>query len=155
MPRPASLASAGALLLALAALAGCGGDSSENTAYVEQVNAAQTEFAATVTRVSREITPTSSSRQDQRTLARFAGAIDGVVGDLRRIEVPAEVRPEHDRLVAAMTGFGRDIDEANDALRRPSRRTLAAAQRTISRATTTVNSRINAAIGAINVKLGV
>ncbi|MBA3327254.1 MAG: hypothetical protein H0T43_03015 [Solirubrobacterales bacterium] len=155
MARPARPASAGALLLVLAALAGCGGDSSENTAYVDQVNAAQAEFAATVSQVSREITSTSSAREDQRTLARFEGAIDGVVGDLRRIDVPTDVRPEHDRLVSAMTGFGDDIEVANAALRRPSRRTLADAQRTISRATMTVNSRINAAIGAINDKLGV
>jgi hypothetical protein len=53
-----------------------------------------------------------------------------------------------------MSGFGADIAEANEALRSPTRTTLERAQQTIGRATVTVNDRINAAISAINRKLG-
>ncbi len=141
-------------LLALAALlVGCASEASEKNSYVHQVNQAQKHFATTVTRVSTAITPTSSARDDRRTLGRFEAAIDGIVGDLRRIEVPARVRREHARLVSAMSGFGTDVHEANVALRKPDRRTLAEAQRHIARATATVNVRINAAIRAINDRL--
>ena len=141
-----------ALLCGLVLLAGCGGDSEESNAYVDDVNAAQMEFADNVARLSREITRESSPREDRRTLDRFEGAIDGVVDDLRRIDPPDVVDAEHDRLIAAMNGFGTEVEEATAALRDPTRGRIA--QRTLAQATAAVDRRINAAITAINSKLG-
>ena len=143
-----------ALLCGLVLIAGCGGDSEENNAYVDDVNAAQVEFADNVARLSREITEDSSPREDRATLDRFEGAIDGVVDDLRRIDPPDVVDAEHDRLVAAMNGFGTEVEEATDALRDPTRSRIERAQRTLAQATAAVDRRINAAITAINSKLG-
>ncbi len=148
-----------ALALALAALVlgACGGgddDRDAKNAYVRQVNAAQTQFATTVTTVSRQITPKSSTRQDRRTLQRFQMAIADVVTRLRAIKAPSEVRAEHKQLVAAMSGFGAEIKQANAALRNPNTRAIADAQRSIATATQTVNVRIDSAIAAINSKLG-
>jgi hypothetical protein len=138
-------------------MAACGGGADERKAkndYVNQVNAAQSDFAATVAAVSKRITKKSSSSQDRKTLEQFQSAIENVVKDLRAIKVPSAVRSEHGQLVAAMRGFGAQIKQATLALRNPDARTIAAAQRTIQAATQTVNLRIDAAIAAINSKLG-
>lgn len=155
---PGVLRTAALALLAFAALAlgACGGadDREAKNDYVRQVNAAQNEFAQTVTTVSERITDESSSSEDRKTLAQFQTAIDDVVTDLRDIKVPAAVKSEHAQLVKAMSGFGAEIEKATLALRNPDSRTIAEASRTIQSATQTVNVRIDAAIAAINSKLG-
>ena len=145
------------LLLALAALAlgACGGndDRDARNAYVGKVNAVQNEFADTVRTVSEQITPKSSSKQDRKTLDQFQKAIADAVKNLKGIDVPDNVQSEHDQLVAAMSNFGRQIQEATAALQNPDSAKIAEAQRTIQTATQTVNLRIDAAIAAINSKL--
>jgi hypothetical protein len=146
------------ILVALAALAlgACGDESNSReakNAYVREVNVAQTQFATTVTNVSQQITPKSSPTQDRRTLERFETAIDDVVQKLRGIDVPGDVETEHKQLIAAMTGFGAEIEKATAALRDPDTRSIAEAQRAISSATQNVNGQIDAAIAAINSKL--
>ena len=138
-----------------AALIACGGsdDREAKNAYVRQVNAAQAEFAQTVTTVSEGITEKSSSRQDRKTLEQFQTAIDDVVTDLRDIEVPGVVEDEHAQLVKAMTGFGSDIRGAINALSNPTQANIEQARKTITAAAQTVNVRIQAAIAAINSKL--
>jgi hypothetical protein len=137
-------------------LGACGGDDDRKAKsdYVKQVNIAQSEFAANVETVAERITNKSSSSQDRKTLEQFQAAIDDVVTDLRAIKVPGDVESEHKQLVGAMSGFGAQIEEATLALRNPDSRTIAEAQRTIQTATQTVNVRIDAAIAAINSKLG-
>jgi gas vesicle protein len=151
------LKSVALLLLAFAALAlaACGGndDREEKNAYVREVNAAQAEFAQTVTTVSERITEKSSSSQDRKTLEQFQTAIDDVVTDLRDIKVPGAVDAEHAQLVEAMSGFGSDIRGAVSALRNPTQQNIQEARKTITAATQTVNVRIDAAIAAINSKL--
>ena len=156
MPGPLRIATLLSLLLAALALGACGGDDERDAknAYVQAVNDAQTEFASTVTTVSQRITPESSSSEDRRTLRRFQTAIEDVVRQLRTIDVPSDVEAEHRQLVAAMSGFGADIKKATDALRNPNTRSIAEAQRTIANATQMVNTRVDAAIAAINSKLG-
>lgn len=149
MPRRPVLA----VLLAAVLLAGCGG-ADESNAYVDDVNAAQMDFAQTVDRLSSSITPESSASEDRRTLNRFEGAIGEVVADLREIDAPEVVEPEHQQLIAAMSGFGTDIDAAVDALRGGSRSAIRRAQRTLADATARVDRRINMAISGINTKLG-
>jgi FKBP-type peptidyl-prolyl cis-trans isomerase (trigger factor) len=137
------------------ALVACGGSDEREAknAYVRQVNAAQAEFAQTVTTVSERITEKSSSRQDRRTLEQFQTAIDDVVTDLRDIDVPDTVDAEHAQLVKAMDGFGGDIRGAIGALSNPTQANIEEARKTITTAAQTVNVRIQAAIAAINSKL--
>lgn len=151
----ATIATLLCLLLGAVALGACGGDDTEaKNAYVQKVNDAQAAFASTVTTVSQEITPKSSSKDDRATLERFQKAIEEVVAKLRGIPVPSDVESEHKQLVGAMTGFGEDISTATDALRNPNSRKIEEAQRAITMATQTVNVRIDQAIAAINSKLG-
>ncbi len=144
-----------ALLPALG-LGACGGAAEREAlnAYVAKVNAAQNEFASEVTTVSQQITRKSSAAKDRKTLKKFETAIDDVVTDLRAIDVPQKVRTEHDQLVSAMADFGAQISTATTALDKPTTRSIAEAQRSIATATQTVNAQIDAAIAAINSKLG-
>ncbi len=144
-------------ILAALALVACGDDGGtsarERTDYAQRVNEAQTTFASTVATVaSGTSTATSISRQ-QRTLRRFEAAINGVVADLRAIKPPSEVTAEHKRLTAVLEDFGRDIAEANAAMRNPTPQSLGAAKARVRTATQSVNARVNAAIAAINAKL--
>ncbi|MDQ3723910.1 MAG: hypothetical protein M3376_12810 [Actinomycetota bacterium] len=157
MSGPLKIISSVLLALAALALGACGGGDDERKAkndYVRQVNNAQNEFAQTVTTVSERITNKSTSSQDRKTLQQFQAAIDDVVTNLRAIDVPGAVKSEHEQLVKAMGGFGAQIGKATLALRNPDTATIAEAQRTIQSATQTVNLRIDAAIAAINSKLG-
>ncbi|MEA2149648.1 MAG: hypothetical protein QOD69_1478 [Solirubrobacteraceae bacterium] len=142
-------------IVAVLALAACGGGTStkDKNAYARKVNAAQQRFASTVSTVDQASGSKSSIAVQQRTLQRFKRAIDGVVGDLRRIDAPGEVAKEHDRLVAVMQGFDNDIGQASDALRNPTTTAIAQAKQRVGLATRSVNGKVNAAISAINVKL--
>jgi hypothetical protein len=142
-------------IVAVLALAGCGGGTStkDKNAYARKVNAAQQRFASTVSTVDQQASSKRSISVQQRTLQRFKRAIDGVVGDLRRIDAPSEVAGEHDRLVAVMAGFDKDIGQASDALRNPTTTAIAQAKERVGLATRSVNGKVNAAIAAINAKL--
>lgn len=155
MSRSLRIASLLTLVVVALSLVACGGgdDQKAKNTYVQQVNAAQSEFSLTVQTVSRQITPRSTSSQDRRTLQRFERAIKDVVKTLASIKVPGSVVSEHQQLVRAMSGFGADIQKATSALRNPDTRAIVGAQQTIQKATQTVNARINAAIAAINSKL--
>lgn len=149
-------APAAAAIVVAAALVACGDggtSTKEKNAYAEKVNAAQTKFASTVTTVSQSEGSKNSISRQRETLRRFEAAINGVVRDLRAIDPPSEVTKEHARLTAVMSGFGKAIGDANDAMSNPTPRGIEQAQQRIATATQSVNARVNAAIAAINVKL--
>lgn len=145
----------GALLAATVAACGAseGNSTEEKNAYVRRINAAQRTYAVTVANVKKSITPSSTPRQDQRTIERFQDAITDIIRNLRTIKVPSDVRREHGLLVAAMTGFGKDIAATARTLRRPTIQAVAEAQRMLGAATITVNTKLAAARGAINRRL--
>jgi hypothetical protein len=144
-------------LLAIAAVAGCGASQGNTTkdknAYVKQVSAAVTKFASTVTNVSESITPASPTGEDRRTIRGFEAAIKDVIGTLQTIKVPSDVSKEHGLLVAAMTGFGKDIAAAGRAMRTQTVSAIAEGQRELRAATITVNAKIRTATDAINTRL--
>lgn len=146
-----------AALLSCAALAACGTSDGNSTKdknnYVGQVNAAVNTFATTVTNVSKSITPDSSTREDRRTIKRFQDAIKNVIGTLKTITVPGDVSKEHGMLVAAMTGFGKEIAAAEKAMHRQTISAISEGQRKLGAATITVNTKIRAATDAINTRL--
>jgi predicted small secreted protein len=144
-------------LLACLTLAACGASKGNTTedknTYVKQVNAAVNKFATTVTAVSKSITPDSSTGQDRRTIRRFEAAIKDVIGTLETIKVPTDVGKEHRLLVAAMTGFGKEIAAAGRAMRTQTISAIAEGQRKLGAATITVNAKIRTATDAINTRL--
>ena len=146
--RRSRLAPVVALAVALP-LGGCGEDERAG-AYVERIDRAQTTFAQRIGELSRDITATSSAREDRRTLRRFEAALDAVVADLRAIHPPGEVRPLHARLVAALAAFEREVDQAVRALAGSSPARLREAQRQLAAAATDVDDEITETTAAIN-----
>lgn len=144
------------LALCVGAFAGCGGSDKVDQAnsYVDSVNRAQNRFASTIDSLTRQITTTSTPAQDKATLARFQAAVDRVVGDLRAVDPPSEVRDLHGNLITAMQDFGKQVQEVSEALSSGNTTRLLAAQEQLAKATATVSQKINTTIAAINRKLG-
>ena len=111
------LLAAGAVALALAgAAAGCGGDVQKDNAYVDRVNLAQTQFASSFARLSREITASSTPAHDRKTLRAIEGSINTTVTDLRAIHPPDKVKSLHGDLVDAIAAYGDAIGTAEQNL---------------------------------------
>ena len=143
------------VLVVVAALliSGCGSDNKQANEYVEAVNKAQTDFAATFDRLSSRITSSSTPAQDQKTLDGFKAAVDKVVGDLRAVEVPSNVKDLHGQLVGEISAYGAEIDKAKGAFADGDARTIVKAQTALVSAVTRVSSQINRTIDEINKKL--
>lgn len=153
-PRPPAALLAALLALVVLLAAGCANGSTDGAnRYVEQVNAAQTDFARTVRKLNGRVTGTSSPRRDRATLRSFTRAVDAVVADLRRIDPPAPVASLHGRLVRDMEAYAGEVKSAASALRSRDAQRLIDSQQRLMKATSTVSGQINAAITAINRKL--
>jgi hypothetical protein len=141
-------------VLALGVVAsGCGSDTKAANDYVDAVNRAQNDFAATFDRLSSQITSTSTPAQDQKTLDGFKRAVDKVVGDLKAVEPPSKVKPLHDELVGEISSYGKEIDKAKTAFAKGSPKEIIKAQTQLVTAVTRVSAQINRTIDAINKKL--
>lgn len=152
--RPARrLLTAGAVVLAVAlGAAGCGGSVEKSNTYVDQVNLAQTQFASSFTRLSREITASSTPAEDRKTLRAIQGSIAKTVTNLRAIDPPDEVKSLHGDLVDAIAGYGDAIGTAEQGLSG----TVAEATRAQAQLATDTgraSTQVTAAISAINQKL--
>ncbi len=137
-------------VLALGALAGCGGDVEESNEYVEAVNTAQSDFARTFDDLQREIDARSTPEDDAATLGKFEKAIDAVVEDLRAAEPPERVAAEHDALIDEVTRYGGIISEAREQFDSDVPREILAARTELSTDVAATSTRINRAIDAIN-----
>jgi hypothetical protein len=143
------------LLLATLVLGACGGGSSdidEKNAYVRELNAAQADFQVSASRISNQRIPTETSGKI-KLVQRLEGAVDEVVGTLKDIDVPGDVRVEHQQLIDAMTGFRGDVRKLTQTYRGGNTHKLPAAIDAFKTAQTRVNTRIDATIAAINSKL--
>ena len=142
-------------VLALAFAAGCGGghDTEQDNAYVEQLNAAQREFAATVKRLDGRVSEDSSPSQDRATLGSFTEAADEVAVEVRDIQAPDAVQRLHARLVDDFETYADEVRSATRSLTSGDPDRVIAAQQRLVKATDTVTAEINAAIDDINAKL--
>jgi hypothetical protein len=147
------LASVLAALAVGIAVAGCGDDNKAANQYVDAVNRAQNDFAKTFDRLSSRITSTSTPQQDRKTLDGFRSAVDKVVGDLRAVEPPEEVKGLHGELVGEISSYGKEIDKAKRAFANGSPKAIIKAQTQLVTAVTRVSGQINRTIDAINEKL--
>jgi outer membrane murein-binding lipoprotein Lpp len=138
----------GALLVS-----GCGSDTKAANDYVDSVNKAQNDFAATFDKLSSKITSTSTARQDRQTLDGFKRAVDKVVVDLRSVKVPSRVKPLHGQLVGEISAYGKEIDKAKAAFSGSDPKAIVRAQTDLVSAVTRVSAQINQTINAINNKL--
>ena len=147
------LLAAGAVALALAgAAAGCGGDVQKDNAYVDRVNLAQTQFASSFARLSREITASSTPAHDRKTLRAIEGSINTTVTDLRAIHPPDKVKSLHGELVDAIAAYGAAIGSAEQNLG-GTEAEATRAQARLAADTGRASTQVTAAVSAINQKL--
>ncbi len=140
-----------AIVLALVA-AGCGGDATESNSYVDRVNLAQTQFAASFERLSRELTAASTPARDRKTLKSIGTAVDATVVDLREIKPPDKVKAQHADLVEAIAAYGEAIGAAREDLGGGAAQATRAEAR-LAADTARTSTRVTTAITAINQRL--
>ncbi len=153
MARLARIAFLATLLIAATALAGCGGDNTENNAYIRELTAAQTQYQTKAKRIEADATPTSTPRQDRRTLDRFSAAISETITALRAIDPPSEVTAEHKAFVDVFVTWHDDVERFTKAIAKPSRDGVERAQRQIAVANQTFNQSLRQAGTNIDAKL--
>lgn len=141
-------------VLSLVGVTACGSKKNERAnTYVNAVNRAQNDFAATFNKLEAQITPKSTPKQDRATLGRFERAIDRVVGQLRAVEAPGNVRPLHGQLIAAIASYRDAVEKARRAFATRDRTKLVKAQASLVRSVTRISARITRTINEINTKL--
>jgi hypothetical protein len=142
------------LVIVAVAASGCGGnDTKSANTYVDSVNKAQNDFAATFDKLSSQITSTSTAAQDRKTLDGFKQAVDKVVVDLKSVMPPDKVKDLHGQLVSEISSYGTEIDKAKKAFATNDPQAIIKAQTELVSAVTQVSTKINATINAINKKL--
>jgi hypothetical protein len=142
------------VLLSLFGVTACGSDNTKSAnTYVSAVNEAQNRFADTFDQLQREITPTSSVRQDRATLAKFSQAVDRVVAQLRAVKPPDKVKSLHTDLIAAISSYRTEVEKARKAFASRDRKTFMRTERRFVARVQAISERINKTIAAINAKL--
>jgi hypothetical protein len=139
--------------LLLTVAAGCGDAHKADNAYVDAVNATQSQFAATFDQLSSQITSTSTAAQDVKTLQGFRDAVGRAVRRLRALKAPARVKAQHQRLVAALASYQDALARAQKAFAASDPQQVIAAETKLTGTVTQLSSQINQAIEAINGRL--
>jgi hypothetical protein len=149
-----ALAATALALLLLAGASGCGGDKHKaDNAYVDAVNQAQSDFAASFDKLAAKIGATSTAQQDVRTLQGFRGAVAGAVARLRAIKPPERVKALHAQLVGALAAYAAALATAQKAFANSDPQQVIAAETHLTSAVTQLSTRINRTINAINSRL--
>jgi hypothetical protein len=156
MSRSLRISSLVLLLFAALALGACGGSGSdavdEKNAYVRELNAAQSEFRTSAEEMSKQRIPVEDSGKI-RLVQRLEGVVDDVVKAMQGIDVPGDVRAEHQQLIDTMAGFRTDVQKLTRTYRGGDSRKVPAALAAFKAAQVQVDTRVNATIAAINSKL--
>jgi hypothetical protein len=146
--RPALLI---ALVLSLVAV-GCGGDTAEKNEYVDAVNKAQTDFAASVTKIQADASAATPDKAKD-VFDNLATGVDKVVTDLEGVEPPEEVSDLHTKLIDQMGSFGDSIREAGESLGGGDPQKIIEATTKFSQEVSKIGTDISATIAEINTKL--
>jgi hypothetical protein len=141
------------LVLVVAAAAGCGSDDGRRDDYVKALNTAQTGLARRFTQLQSRITPTSTAKQDEKTLLAYEAAVGTAVRDLRAVDPPEGFDALHRRFVGQVADYGAALRRARAELDGDDPRAILAAQGRLKSAVADTGRRLNATIQAINQKL--
>jgi hypothetical protein len=140
-----------ALLLASVA-AGCGSNP-DNGDYVKALNRAQTALAQRFGALQAQITPTSTAKQDQKTLRAYEAAVRHAVAGLHAVDPPSGLGPLHRRFINQVADYGTALRTARGELRGEDPQAILAAQGRLRSAVSRTGTQLNATIQAINQKL--
>ena len=142
------------LLLVLALATGvtaCGGDSADNDAYIEKVNAAQDEFKTEAGKLN--LADPESPRAFKTSLDSLGGLLDKLVKDLEDTEVPEDVDAEHDKLVKSLRDYDTVLTENKDGLASGEQTEIRSSAQAIATGSTAFSRSFDSTIDAINKKL--
>lgn len=153
MARFAWIASLATLLALTATLVACGADKTEENRYIRELTAAQSRFQSNQRRLEADAEHSSTARENRRALDRFADSIADTIATLRRIQVPAKVRAEHERFVGVFVTWHDDVKRFVAAVKSATPRSFARARRRIAAATATFNRSSREAASEIDAKL--
>ena len=136
-------------LLSLGLIAGCGSKKVEtNNKYVDQVNAAQNEFAATASKLKTDFS------SPEKLAASLQPLIDGfkqVADKLAAIKPPNDVKAAHATLVAGLRTYVAKLTDAVAKVKSAANpAAAAAAAQAVVTATTAASAEFSKNIDAIN-----
>jgi hypothetical protein len=137
-----------AAALSLVVLAGCGGDTASKNDYVEAVNKAQTDFAASVGNVQA-----GSAENPEAIFDRLEKGLDQIVADLEKVEPPEEVKSLHDKLIDDFSKFSAVVKDAGESIGSGSQKKILEAQQKFGTEAAEIGGRVSATITEINSKL--
>jgi hypothetical protein len=141
-------------LLAASLAAACGsGKGKDNDQYVTALNRAQTGLAQRFGALQARITPTSSAKQDEKTLRAYEAAVRDAVTALRGVSPPDGLSALHQRFIGQVADYGAALKTARSELRGDDPQAILAAQGRLRTAVAKTGTRLNATIQAINQKL--
>jgi hypothetical protein len=141
-------------LLAASLAAACGsGKGKDNDRYVTALNRAQTGLAQRFGALQARITPTSSAKQDEKTLRAYEAAVRDAVTALRGVSPPDGLSALHQRFIGQVADYGAALKTARSELRGDDPQAILAAQGRLRTAVAKTGTRLNATIQAINQKL--
>ena len=146
----------GALAVALAlavAVGACGDDTKSKNAYVEKVNAAQSDFVAVVDDSGTRIQGNASDAETATQLDMIRAAAAKVVAELHAIKPPDNVKSLHASLVKEAQGLVAAFKKAADAYRSRDPAKILSAKVDLTNDIDRVNKQLNATIQQLNTKL--
>jgi 2-oxo-4-hydroxy-4-carboxy--5-ureidoimidazoline (OHCU) decarboxylase len=135
-----------AAVLSLLLVAGCGDD--EKNAYVDEVNALQTELVQEVSTAAGS-TP-SNQRQAAEYAGRIAGIFSGAADRFAAVDPPDDVADLHSQLVDQIRSIAADTRKAERTLREGNPEQAQKALKQLQTAATDAQNRLNMLIDEIN-----
>jgi len=120
--------------------------------YLEQVNAAQTEFATDAAKLN--LADPGSAKQFGNSLGDLDGLIETLRTSLDQMAAPEAVTTEQDDLVRILGDYGDTIGEQKGALTSGNPERATAAAQKVGKASTEFSQQFDATIKQINQNLG-
>jgi hypothetical protein len=124
----------------------------DTNAYLEQVNEAQTDFAAEAAKLN--LANPDSAKAFGNSLGQLTGLIDTLREQLSQISPPEDVATQHDKLVEELGDYRQTISEEKGALTSGDPQKQVAAAQKVGKASTAFSREFDATIAQINDNLG-
>src|SRR4051794_33904406 len=139
-----------AAALLLVAASGCGSDTKASNEYVDAINTAQTDFAASIKQLGSAPSGSDPAEAAKKTFADLNAAIDKVIKDLKAVDAPEKVQSLHTQLISQLERFGRLVNVAGASLASGDPKKILAAQQKFAQGASALGTQISSTITDIN-----